>query len=107
MKGEKSGVLSKQIGGSHYKALPIEPWEIIRANNLNHWEGNVLKYIMRKKLGESRVEALQKAIHNLEFLIEMECADKLSSTKSCSCGGLLDNDGYCPKHGIHTNELPK
>jgi hypothetical protein len=62
--------LEKQIGGDHYKKMRIQPWEIIDAHNLNYYEGNVLKYLLRRKRGQARVEDLKKAIHYLERLIE-------------------------------------
>lgn len=63
----------KQEGGSHYKSLVIEPWAIIDANGLDYFEGNVIKYILRKKGGtKERIEDLKKAIHYIEHIIEVE-----------------------------------
>lgn len=58
----------KQIGGTHYKDMAIQPIEFILANDLNFCEGNVIKYICRyaKKGG---IEDLQKAKHYIDFLI--------------------------------------
>ena len=60
--------LKKQVGGKHYKDMKIQPWEIIEQHNLNYWEGNVIKYLLRNK--KNRKEDLKKAIHYLEYLIE-------------------------------------
>ena len=60
----------RQVGGNHYKRMVIEPWTIIDTFDLNFYEGNVLKYLLRKK--ENRVEDLEKAIHYLEKEIENE-----------------------------------
>lgn len=60
---------NKQIGGTHYKNK-IQPWDIIDSWNLNFYEGNILKYLLRKK--DNRVEDLQKLIHYAEKLIELE-----------------------------------
>lgn len=57
-----------QVGGTHYKK-GIQPWEYIKANDLNFWEGNVLKYLTRHK-SKARKQDLEKAKHYLEFLIE-------------------------------------
>ena len=65
-----SDSMSTQIGGRHYLELKIQPWQIIDACGLNFYEGNVLKYILRRK--GNRIEDLQKAIHYLEHLIELE-----------------------------------
>lgn len=58
----------KQVGGEHYFNA-IQPWDIIRAWDLNYWEGNVIKYVLRHK-GKNKTEDLAKAIHYLEYLIE-------------------------------------
>ncbi len=42
----------RQIGGKHYK-LPISPLKFILANNLNFVDGNIVKYAVRKKKGET------------------------------------------------------
>jgi hypothetical protein len=62
--------LNKQIGGSHYRQMKIQPWEIIDAHNLNFYEGNILKYLLRRK--DNRVEDLKKLIHYAEHAIELE-----------------------------------
>jgi len=58
----------RQVGGSHY-FNPIQPWDIIRAWELNYWEGNIVKYVLRHK-GKNKVEDLEKARHYLDYLIE-------------------------------------
>ena len=66
-----ANALDKQVAGSHYKDLPIQPVEYIHANALGYFEGNVIKYISRwrKKNG---VADLEKAKHYIELLIELE-----------------------------------
>ena len=61
----------KQIGGTHYKDMVIQPIEFILENNLGFVEGNVIKYIVRwhRKGG---IEDLRKAIHYIELLIAHE-----------------------------------
>lgn len=58
----------KQVGGDHYFNA-IQPWDIIRAWDLNYWEGNIVKYTLRHK-GKGKIEDLEKAKHYLEYLIE-------------------------------------
>ncbi len=69
--GNPIAAVSKQVAGSHYKAKKIQPWEYISANDLDFFEGNVIKYITRYK-DKGGVEDLQKAKHYIEYLIEKE-----------------------------------
>lgn len=62
---------TKQVGGDHYKSNPIQPWDIIDAYGLGFYEGNVIKYVLRKK-GDERVQDLKKAIHYLKHMIWLE-----------------------------------
>jgi hypothetical protein len=57
---------SKQVGGTHYNSHRIQPWDVIDEYGLDFYEGNAIKYILRRKDGAKRVEDLDKAIHYLE-----------------------------------------
>ena len=65
---EQTKALKRQIGGDHYKKNVIQPWHIIDSHNLDFYEGNAVKYLLRQK--GNRVEDLQKAIHYIERKIE-------------------------------------
>jgi hypothetical protein len=65
--------LSTQVGGDHYKNLAIQPVEYITANNIPYIEGNVIKYITRWR-SKNGVQDLQKVIHYVQLLIELEQA---------------------------------
>ncbi len=58
----------KQVGGDHYQK-GIQPFDYIRANNLDFFEGNVIKYITRYKK-KNGMEDLEKAMHYLEEVIK-------------------------------------
>lgn len=62
---------NEQIGGNHYKDMPIQPIEYILANGLGYCEGNVIKYVSRYKF-KNGVEDLKKARHYLDLLIEAQ-----------------------------------
>ena len=66
-----SDPLQVQVGGGHYKDMPIQPVEFIHANAIGYFEGNVIKYVSRwrKKNG---VADLEKARHYIDLLIELE-----------------------------------
>ena len=38
-----------QIGGDHYKKCKIQPIEYIYANELDFFEGNIVKYVTRHR----------------------------------------------------------
>jgi hypothetical protein len=63
--------LDKQVGGSHYKDMTIQPIEYIHKNGLGFCEGNIVKYITRWKT-KNGIEDLKKVIHYAELLIQME-----------------------------------
>lgn len=63
--------LESQVGGDHYKALPIQPIEFIHRNELGFVEGNIIKYVVRHRHKNGKQD-LEKAAHYLRLLIEME-----------------------------------
>ena len=61
----------KQVGGSHYKKMKIQPSMFVIENELLFPEGNVIKYICRHKFKNGK-EDLEKAIHFIEMIIERD-----------------------------------
>ena len=59
--------LDTQVGGGHYKDKGIQPVEYIFANDLNFFEGNIVKYITRWR-DKGGVEDLSKVIHYAQML---------------------------------------
>lgn len=63
---------AKQVGGQHYKKYgDIQPWDVVTAWGLGYLDGTALKYIARWR-DKNGLEDIQKAIHFLEKLIEVE-----------------------------------
>ena len=60
--------LEKQVGGSHYATMKIQPVEFITANNLSFLEGNVVKYIARHH-AKNGADDVRKAIHYCELIL--------------------------------------
>lgn len=60
-----------QVGGQHYKAKTIQPWDYIAANGLGYFEGNIVKYVSRWR-HKGGLDDLRKARHYLDKLIELE-----------------------------------
>ena len=59
------GHLKKQVDGEHYIDMAIQPWEIIKKNKLDYWEGAALKYLLRWRVKDGIID-LDKCIHYLE-----------------------------------------
>ena len=62
---------NKQIGGSHYKDMVVQPSAFINQNKLLFAEGNAIKYICRH-IHKGGKEDLKKAIHYIEMIIERD-----------------------------------
>jgi hypothetical protein len=69
-----SKAIKKQVGGSHYKDMPIQPIEYNHANKIPFIQGNVIKYVTRWK-NKGGIADLEKAKHFIELLIELESKD--------------------------------
>lgn len=62
---------TRQVGGRHYKGMPIQPWDFIEQNGIAYLEGTAIKYLARwKKKGG--IDDLEKAIHFIQKRIELE-----------------------------------
>ena len=61
----------KQVGGSHYKKMKIQPSKFVIENELLFPEGNVIKYICRHRFKNGK-EDLEKAVHFIEMIIERD-----------------------------------
>lgn len=61
-----------QVGGSHYKDISIQPWDVMEAWFPDSFDDyllmNALKYIARDK--QNKLEDIKKAHHYLSFWIE-------------------------------------
>lgn len=60
-----------QVDGNHYIKLAIQPMEYSMKNNLNCLQHTIIKYVTRYKDKKGKLD-LEKAIHCLQMLIEME-----------------------------------
>ena len=68
-------VYDKQIGGSHYLKMKIQPSEFANKNHLPFAEGNAIKYICRHK-DKGGKEDLKKAKHYIDMIIERDYSDE-------------------------------
>lgn len=75
----KTNPNTEQIGGRHYKKCAIQPWDYVLANDLDYFQGSIIKYVTRWK-DKGWIEDLHKAKHFLDkYIVEME--EKYKGTK--------------------------
>ena len=63
--------LDDQVAGSHYRQMAIQPCEYTTKNGIGHLAGDAIAYISRYRAKNGR-EDLEKAIHSLQLLIDLE-----------------------------------
>ena len=68
--------LDKQVGGKHYKSCKIQPVEYIYANDLDYFEGNVIKYITRHRMKGDGAADIKKVIHYAELILQLAYNEK-------------------------------
>lgn len=57
-------VRSFNVGSSDYSKHLIQPWTIWQAYDLNAWDADIIKRVLRTKQGESRESDYEKIIHD-------------------------------------------
>jgi hypothetical protein len=70
-----------QVGGDHYRKLPIQPMEYIQKNKLNFCEGSIVKYATRWR-DKGGLQDLLKIKHCVDLLIEIEGLEEEEKVKS-------------------------
>ena len=70
-----SKALHKQVSGTHYMYMEIQPAEFINKNKLLFAEGNAIKYICRHSR-KGGIEDIDTAIHYLEMIKERDYGTK-------------------------------
>jgi hypothetical protein len=63
--------LQKQVAGTHYSGMAIQPAEFCQRNRLPYLESCVVRYITRHGK-KNRRQDIEKAIHCLEMLLDLE-----------------------------------
>ena len=65
----------KQIGGTHYRKMKIQPSKFVIENKLLFPEGNVIKYVIRHQ-DKGGKQDLEKAKHMIDMIMERDYLDK-------------------------------
>ena len=64
-------IYKRQVGGTHYSSVIIQPSEFINRNNIPFAEGNAIKYLCRHKQ-KNQKQDLEKAIHYCQMAIDRD-----------------------------------
>lgn len=70
MQDKKEDVMSYNVGGSDYSTHKIQPWHIWEEYKLNPWDADIVKRVLRTKVGDSRKLDYEKIIHICKKRIE-------------------------------------
>ena len=64
--------LNTQVGGTHYKDLPIQPGVFCYKNKFNNFQSSVIKRMARYNTPTGKgLEDLEKAKHEIDLIIEL------------------------------------
>lgn len=61
----------KQVGGDHYKKMPVEHWDLAALFNWDSLQSDAIGYLMRWREKGGIVD-LEKALHTVQKYIEVE-----------------------------------
>lgn len=65
----KPSATAVQVGGNHYKDMPIQPIDFIVKNGIPFREANAIKHIVRHATKNGKQD-IEKAIHYLQMILE-------------------------------------
>ena len=74
-------VQSYNVGKSDYSKHAIQPWDIWKEYNLNPWDADIVKRVLRSKEGEARTLDYEKIIHICKYRIAELSQEVLKETK--------------------------
>lgn len=74
-------VRSYNVGNSDYAKHAIQPWDIWKEYNLNPWDADIVKRVLRTKEGEPRALDYEKIIHICKYRIAELSKEVLKETK--------------------------
>ena len=74
-------VQSYNVGKSDYSKHAIQPWDIYLEYNLNPWDADIVKRVLRSKEGEERTLDYEKIIHICKYRIAELSKEVLKETE--------------------------
>ena len=76
-KAQVAGMLArdKQVAGTHYKDMGVEPWDVVDTwpleQRIGAYRHGALKYLMRMGSKDEQLQEIKKCGHYIEKLIEV------------------------------------
>jgi hypothetical protein len=71
----KSNANDKQVAGTHYKDMGVEPWDVVDTwpieQRIGAYRHGALKYLMRMGSKDEQLQEIKKCGHYIEKLIEV------------------------------------
>jgi hypothetical protein len=65
----------RQVGGEHYKAMGVQPWDVVdtwpREQRIGYYRGGALKYLMRMGSKDESPTEVAKGQHYMQKLLEV------------------------------------
>lgn len=112
---KRDDVMSHNVGDSNYAKKRIQPWDIWEEYDLNPWDADIVKRIVRDKESQSRrldyekiIHICQKRISQIDNGIKIYGKDIINPTicDQC-CTAFSDKYKFCPECGDENKELSK
>ena len=94
----------RQVGGDHYKREGREHWDIVAEFDLDYFQGQITKYVMRWK-EKNGVQDLEKAHHFLEKYLEI--ARRQYSVNQGVKAGMVETIAECAERMSRGMEATK
>lgn len=82
LKTTEESCQSYHIGKSDYSRHIIQPWNIWKEYNLNPWDADIVKRVLRSKEGEERTLDYEKIIHICKYRIAELSKEVSKETKA-------------------------
>lgn len=77
-----NNVRDYNVGKSDYSKHKIQPWDIWKEYNLNPWDADIIKRVLRTKEGEARTLDYEKIIHICKYRIAELSKEVSKETKT-------------------------
>lgn len=86
-KSEAEDIRAYNVGASDYAQHKIQPWDIYLEYNLNPWDADIVKRVLRTKKTDTRIMDYEKIIHTCKERIRQLSKEVSKETKVVTPAG--------------------